>query len=153
MDKIDEFKSKPFEVRSLAGPSVSNVISLMTTGQRFDFDHKFRKTLDSLILNDRASTGFHLFSYATYFPSVIRMFMKIPSKNSAQFRLFFNFLPNHIEKVVAERKAIVDSMEDHELNHESDNFIDVYLKHMKTLETKANLDDNEKHYFTGTIYM
>lgn len=142
------------QIKRLLGPSVSNIIMLMTMGKRYDFDHEVRQTLDRLILKDNSkdySNSIINFYVASHFTSTFKFIIEsLPTFLVSEMREFMNYLPNMITKFTHERKVIVDQMSDYELGEESDHFIDAYLKHLKMLETSTHEDHvGERQFFTG----
>ena len=152
-DKMDNDSSEEgLLIKKFLGPSVSNVIMLMTIGQRHDFEHPIRQTIDKIFLADRSSDFiFNFFSIPSHFTDAVRFLISlIPDFVIPNVKRFVNYVPNLLSKVTHERLQVVDQMSEHELSEPGENFIDTYLKHMKMLKTSDDQDQQEeKQYFTG----
>lgn len=152
-DKMDNGSGEStIKIKQLVGPSVSNVIMLMTTGQRYDFDHPIRQNMDRLFLTDRStSVFFNFYSLFSHFTYTFRFLIGlIPEFIIPQMKEFINYLPDLLTRITHERLQVIDKMNDHELSEQGDCFIDSYLKHMKLLTTSN--DENhveERQFFTG----
>lgn len=152
MDKIDE-ESNEIRIKRFLGPSVSNVIMLMTIGKRYDFDHPVRQTIDKIFLADRSSTStfFTFFSIGSHFTDTIRFLINlIPTFIIPDLKTFATYLPDYLTEVTRERQEVVEQMSEHELSEQSDCFIDAYLKHTKIIRGSSDEShQEEKKYFTG----
>ena len=151
IEKINESSGKGFWVKRYLGPSVSNVISLMAIGKRWDYEHEVRSTIDKIFLADNSNTQFNYYSAGSHFTFTIKFFVDlIPAFLIPDLKRMVTFLPNLITKITREQKEIVDQMSDRELSEPSHSFIDAYLKHLKVLETTTDEKQlEEKQYFAG----
>ena len=153
MEKIDETKrnadktSDTTQIRSFLGPAISNAINLMITGVRYDYDHSIRKNLDAIFLGDQSI--FHFFSLASCFPEIFKLLLLLPLPESKRAKFFFSYLGEYFGGIFKERQAIIDEMTDDEMLEESDNYIDVYLKHLKGIKNAGGATD-DKEFFSGT---
>lgn len=152
-DKMDNGSAESgIKIKQLLGPSVSNVIMLMTIGQRYDFEHPIRRIMDNLFLADRSSSAFfNFYSVFSHFTFTFRFLISlIPEFVIPQMKEFINYLPDLLTRITHERLQVIDKMSDHELSEQGDCFIDSYLKHMKILQASSNeIHDGEQEFFTG----
>lgn len=147
-DKIDEVGNNPIHILSLLGPSVSNTMGTLTMGIRYDFDNEIRKNLDATFLGDQRSVGFTFFSYTCYFPEIMELIFKIPMQYSLKAKFFFQYVHDYLGDVINDKKKMIDQMTDHELFEANDNFSDIYLKKVRSVESgRIGKDGNE--FFTG----
>lgn len=163
VDMESENGRKPMKMNKLLTPAVSNVVSQMVNGVRYDYDHKTRLKLDSIFLRELPIQKYFTFtSYVSFFGGV--------------FRLFFNTLSLlGIGKEMTEPNDFINAymdecIEDHEKNPKEDedqmDFIDMYFKEINqptdselttyqtTSFTKANLKGCAFSFFaagSGTI--
>lgn len=149
-DKIDEADGKPIRILSFLGPSISNTIGLMTTGKRYDYEDEIRKNIDSLFIGDTTDIGFTNFSVFCYFPVVMTLLSKIPSEMGRKMTFFFTFLQNYLHNLISDREKAIEKMSDFEIDQESDNFIDIYLKKVKSVKSQKETEDNK--FFTSEFY-
>ena len=146
-DKIKEANDTPIRILEFLGPAISNTIGLMTTGIRYDYDHPIRKDIDKIfIFTDQTSIGFTFFSWASYFPAIIKIILMLPTRASKQAAFFFTYIINYVSCISSERKVAIDAMNDAELLEESDNYIDVYIKRLREID---NSSSDDKEYFSS----
>ncbi|KAK6165426.1 hypothetical protein SNE40_022354 [Patella caerulea] len=128
---IGNQKGKQFDMCRLTQASVSNVISSLVFGQRFDYeDPIFKEFLEKLEEN----------------------FAAVGSTAALNFLPFLRFLPGDLFKfkrtvrnvATVEKKLIESSINDHEKNYDENNtndYISSYIKEMKRVE-KAGGESN-----------
>lgn len=152
-DKMEEEScSTGIRIKSYIGPSVSNVIMLMTIGLRYDFDHPIRQTIDKIFLADRSNDFVNFFSIPSHFVDLVRFLISlIPDFVIPDMKLFTNYVSELTAKVTRERMVVIDGMTDYELSEQGDCFIDSYLKHMKIRQKSETDETNENMYFTGIV--
>lgn len=149
VEKMDT-TTGPIPIKRFLGPSVSNVIMLMTIGQRYDFDHPIRQKMEKLFLADRSISFFNFYSIASHFTETLKFFISlIPDFVIPDMKEFVSYLPNLLTRITNERMEIVEKMNEHELSEESDSFIDSYLKHYKLLNSSTDEEHvEERKYFS-----
>lgn len=149
VEKMDATKD-PIQIKRFLGPSVSNVIMLMTIGQRYDFDHPIRQKIDKLFLADRSNSFFNFYSIASHFTHTLKFLISlIPDFVIPEMKEFVAYLPNLLTRITNERMEMVEKMSEHELSGESDSFIDSYLKHFKLLNSSTDEENvEERKYFS-----
>lgn len=148
VEKMDS-KSGPIQIKRFLGPSVSNVIMLMTIGQRYDFDHPIRQKIDKLFLADQSNSIFNFYSIASHFTDTLKFLISlIPDFVIPDMKEFVSYLPDLLARITKERMEMIDKMSEYELSEESDSFIDSYLKHHKLLNSSTDEEDVEerKHF-------
>lgn len=152
IDKIDNASNgREIDIKHFVGPSVSNVIMLMTIGQRYDFDHPIRQNVDKIFLagyNRAALINF--FNIQSHFPDVMRFVISItPTFLIPNLKRFATFMPDLLNKATEERIQVVEQMSEYELNEAGDTFLDSYLKYMKLIQNSENETSRyEKQFFT-----
>ena len=151
MEKMNGSCGEGFWVKRYIGPSVSNVISLMAVGKRWDYEDEVRSTIDKVFLADNSNTQFNYYSAGSHFTFMMKFFLDlIPAFLIPDLKRMITYLPNLITKITREQKETVDQMSDRELSEPSHSFIDAYLKHLKVLETTTDEKQlEEKKYFAG----
>ena len=149
VEKMDA-TTGPIQIKRLLGPSVSNVIMLMTIGQRYDFDHPIRQKMDNFLLADRSNSFFNFYSMASHFTDTLKFLISlVPAFVIPDMKEFVSYLPDLLTRITSERMEIVEKMSEHELSEESDSFIDSYLKHYKLFNSSTDEEHlEEKKYFS-----
>ena len=90
----------PIQIKRFLGPSVSNVIMLMTIGQRYDFDHPIRQKIDKLFLADRSNSFFNFYSMASHFTDTLKFLISlIPDFVIPDMKEFVSYLQNQPRKL------------------------------------------------------
>lgn len=134
-DKIDEFDQKPLQVKSLIGPSVSNVISLIVFGQRYNFDHPIRKMYDSFWIIDPKDNQFNFTSFHGYFPTLVRFVASVfKSKTINSVKSLHQNITQHMKTLIKERNESYDE------NLKPNNFIDCYIHEIHKNEVENNFN-------------
>ena len=128
----------------LLGPSASNVITLLVSGKRFDFDHPTRKALDdSFLLRDVTRTAGTL-GITNYLVPFVRLMLVFPS----QFKqLFDNFdrVKEYIRTQIEYYRKTFDPQSDEALN-----FIQAYQQEMSNDKVSGKYFDDE-HLYANSI--
>ena len=132
---IEAEGEKPIHAMRLIGSSVSNIVNLLITGQRFDFDHPTKVMLDDVFLvRDKMPS---ILGVLNYMPIVSRIFKLLPftpigNMNQKMKRAYGYF---------KQRMQTIESSFDYEKDITC--FIEAYLKEMK--ENKSGKYFDEKH--------
>ena len=140
IDKEMEETKRLIEIKRLLGPSVSNNVSLIVTGERFDFDHPMRKLLDSVFLGDASNDTFQVSSvgYLTHFPKTVQWLLKIvklitskPQDTLDRFRTVTGYVQSRVD--LCEKKIDQENNLDEE---DAENFMDAYLRVIRKTDSK-----------------
>ena len=164
ISKIDERNQEPVHIKKLLGPSASNIISLMVTGERFDFDHPKRMMLDKIFLPDEPGiSGISFVSYYSHFPCLIRAVARIPFLSTSSIFKRFNRLIAYLEEVVNnhEKRLIEKSIlkeqnelivgkqdEESEGEDEENDYIFEYLKKIYKNDGSTDQQDDKLDFLS-----
>jgi cytochrome P450 len=124
-------------IEKLIGSSASNIVSLIVTGDRYDFDHPTRKMLDKMFLQrDDQELGRTLgvVNYLTWF---VRFLISLPF--GSQRQLINNF--TEVKKYLRNRVKYCKESFDPE-REEAVNFIQAYQKEMRHVSSRFFDDEH-----------
>lgn len=145
--KIDDYNQKPLLAKSLIGPSVSNVISLIVFGQRYNFDHPIRQMYDSFWIVNPKDNQFNFTSFHGYFPRVVRFLASVfKSQSIDSVKHLHHNITSHMKTVIKERD------EKYEKLSKPSNFIDSYIH---KIHKNENLDGDklEENCFNRKFFL
>ena len=135
---------KPISVHRRLGSSVSNVVTLLITGQRFDYDHPTRVMLDDSFLPRGNGARPNMFGTLFYLPIILQAGSYVPLPFLGGFR-------QRIAKVV---QFMRDRIEHLRKTFDTKNgnvtcFIEAYLKEMAENTQGKYFDD---HHMIGSAF-
>lgn len=131
--------NSPVKFRRLLTPTVSNIINLMLSGHRYDFNHPIRRSIDGMFdLNNNLAKHLTFTSYMMFFSGIIRLLAYYAGSIAADIRWCQISLLKYIKQTIDDRSSSP--------NRRDDNFIDMYLKEInatsgdpKSIFTRENL--------------
>ena len=142
-DKIDQEMTEtkgPIEIARLLGPSVSNNVSLIVTGERFDYNHPVRMMLDSFFMSDTSDDIFRIsfVGFISHFPKTFKILWSIVTMLSLKRRSTFDRIKDvadYVQSRIDQLQHKVDK--EQTLNEdEADNFIHAYLRVIRETDSK-----------------
>ena len=128
----------------LLGPSASNVVTLLVSGKRFDFDHPTRKVLDDCFLQRDVTNMLGTLGITNYLVPFVRLMFLFPS----QFKEFFDkfyYVKNYIRTQMEYYRKTFDPQSDEALN-----FIQAYQQEMSNENVSGKYFDDE-HLYTNSL--
>ncbi|XP_013776427.1 cytochrome P450 2J6-like [Limulus polyphemus] len=143
LEQLAACKGKPEDLRRLLVPSVSNNISALVFGRRFDYNDPKRQFLDERLRE--ALESFQQFSLYTFFPWLKHIVLKLRPG------IYKKFLTS-IEKL---QEFINDEIKTHEETLDENNirdFIDAFLLEMKKRQNKNDTSETfNMETLVGTV--
>ena len=131
----------------LLGPSASNVITLLVSGKRFDFDHPMRKALDdSFLQRDVTQLGATL-GIMNYLAPVVRLMLLIPSTQLKDLFDKFDHVRGYIKSQMEHYRKTFDPQSDEALN-----FIQAYQQEMSSDNVSGKYFDEEHLYANSMAF-
>ena len=131
----------------LIGPSASNVITLLVSGKRFDFDHPTRKVLDdSFLERDDGKLGGSL-GIINYLVPVMKLMLLIPSIQLKESLEKFEYVKNYIKSQMEHYRKTFDAQSDEALN-----FIQAYQQEMSNENVSGKYFDEEHLYANSMAF-
>ena len=136
-----------YRMNTLLGPSSSNTISLLVTGERYDFDHPTRIQMDDIIIPKPEQQRGTYFGIKGFFIPLVLFLMKIP------FGIFRKFRENieWVKKYMASRQKYYQQNFDPD-NDDVVNFIQAYQKEMKDPSLDKKYFDDEHLYSSALTF-
>ena len=131
----------------LLGPSASNVITLLVSGKRFDFDHPTRRVLDDSFLERDVEKMGSTLGIMNYLVPVLKLMLLVPSVK----------LKDSIDKFECVKKYIRTQMEYYRKtfdpqNDEALNFIEAYQQEMSNENVSGKYFDEEHLYANSMAF-
>ena len=100
----------------LIGPSASNVVTLLVSGKRFDFDHPMRKVLDFMFLQRDVTQMLGTLGIVNYLVPFTRLMFLIPSTELKESVAKFECVKNYIRTQMEHYRKTFDPESDEPLN-------------------------------------
>lgn len=146
-EKIDDYNQESLLVKSLIGPSVSNVISLIVFGQRYNFDHPIRRMFDSFWIVDPKDNQFNFTSFHGYFPKIVRFLAAVfKSETIDSVKKLHQNITQHMKELIEDR----DEKYDEQIRPK--NFIDCYIHEIHKNEVKSVNFNRKFHGLVPLIF-
>lgn len=134
---IDKVSDKPVDVHRRLGSSISNVVTLLITGKRYEYEHPTRVMIDDSFLPRGNGVRPNIFSYLFYMPIISQVGKLLPlpplkalNKRSTKVMAFMN----------DEIKRMRDSFDPK--TGDPTCFIEAYLKEMAETTTGKYFDES-----------
>ena len=125
----------------LLGSSASNVITLLVSGKRFDYDHPTRKTMDDVFLQrDVIQMGATL-GIINYLVPLMKLIFLIPSSQMKESIDKFEHIKNYMKSQIEHYRKTFDPQCD-----EAFNFIQAYQQEMSSDNVSGKYFDEEHLY-------
>lgn len=145
MERIS--KDDGIRVNSFLGPSTANVINLLLTGERYDFDDCRRSIIDETYLPSSLSTGKQnpaTLGISNYWTSLISLQQYF---NSGTKKFFDNYIKinEYLKGRVAQQRKTFDPDWQEPLN-----FVQAYLKEIKVRSMNGKYFD-ESHLYANVL--
>ena len=131
----------------LVGSSASNVITLLVTGKRFDFDHPTRKVLDDCFLQKDVPKLAGTLGITNYLVPLVRIMLFIPSIQMKESIDKFEHIKNYIRTQIEYYRKTFDPQSDEALN-----FIQAYQQEMSSDNVSGKYFDEEHLYANSTAF-
>ena len=131
----------------LIGPSASNVISLLVTGKRFDFDHPTRKILDDTFLQQDVEKMGSTLGILNYLVPLVRLMLLIPSTQTKEAVDNFEYVKKYIRTQMEYYRKTFNSQSDEALN-----FIQAYQEEMNSGNVSGKYFDDEHLYANSMAF-
>lgn len=140
--RIEKISDKPVEVHRRLGSSVSNVITLLITGKRYDYEDEIRVMIDDSFLPRGEGVRPSVFSPVFFFPILRHVFPLLPMARAGKQRQenvidFFNGQIEHYKENFDVK------------NGNPTCFIEAYLKEMSENTTGKYFD---LHHLIGNAF-
>ena len=129
----------------LIGPSASNVVTLLVTGKRFDFDHPTRKALDEIFLQRDVGKILGTLGIMNYLVPLARLMFLLPSTELKELVAKFEWIKNYIRTQMEHYRKTFDPQSDEALN-----FIEAYQQEMSNENVSRKYFDDE-HLYSNAI--
>jgi cytochrome P450 len=133
LKRIGDISDKPVNVHRRLGSSVSNIVTLLITGKRYEYDDPTRVAIDDSFLSRGDGIRPNLFSPIFFFPILGRVLPYLPAIRAGKKRSYrmIDFFQGHIEH--------------YQKNFDTENgnptcFIEAYLKEMAENKTGKYFD-------------
>ena len=124
----------------LLGPSASNVITLLVSGKRFDFDHPTRKILDDTFLQRDVTKMAGTLGITNYLVPFARLMFVFPSQFK-EFLVKFDNVRDYIRTQMEYYRKTFNPQSDEALN-----FIEAYQQEMSNENVPGKYFDDEHLY-------
>ena len=131
----------------LVGSSASNVISLLVTGKRFDFDHPTRRVLDDCFLQKDVTKMAGTLGITNYLVPFVRLMMLIPSTQLKDSIDKFEYVKKYIRTQIEYYRKTFNPQSDEALN-----FIQAYQQEMSNEDSSGKYFDEEHLYANSMAF-
>ena len=144
--ELDKSK-KGILMSPLLGPSASNVISLLVSGKRFNFDHPTRKVLDDCFLQKDVAKLRGTLGITNYLVPFVRLMMLFPSNQAREFFDKFDYFKDYIRTQIEYYRKTFDPQTDEPLN-----FIEAYQQEMNSDNLSGKYFDDYHLYSNAMAF-
>ena len=148
--QIEKHQNKPDTLEGvlmnrLLGPSTSNVITLLVSGKRFDFDHPTRRVLDDTflprdVIKLRATLGM-----MNYLVPIMRLMLLLPFTQFKEILDKFEYVKDYIKTQIEYYRKTFDPNTDEALN-----FIQAYQQEMSS-DNVSGKYFNDEHLYSNSM--
>ena len=129
----------------LVGSSASNVVTLLVSGKRFDFDDPTRKALDDCFLQRDVAKILGALGIMNYLVPLVRLMFRFPSAELKDTITKFEYVKNYIRSQMEHYRKTFDPQTDEALN-----FIQAYQQEMSNENVSGKYFDDE-HLYSNAI--
>lgn len=143
IEEEQEVEGEISRVKSLLGPSASNVVCLLVLGERLDFDNPLRSQMDFGSREGKPRS--HALGFINYYTQLLELAFKIPSSKLSEMKARFQVVQDYVYSRIDYYKKNFDVH-----NDDVTNFIQAYLKELSDPTAQKQYFDDE-HLFSNAL--